>query len=86
MEDEEKRQQEDKKLVRKSFLNGMLFGALTVSLILVTAFSVAWIAAPTPGAAALAAAEAPALPAVWLTAWKVCTVAPEVSAVCKAAP
>ena len=63
MEDEEKRQQEDKKLVRKSFLNGMLFGALTVSLILVTAFSVAWITVPTPGAAALAAAEAPALPA-----------------------
>lgn len=38
MEDEEKRQQEDKKLVRKSFLNGMLFGALTVSLILVCAY------------------------------------------------
>ena len=37
VEDEEKRQQEDKKLVRKSFLNGMLFGALTVSLILVCA-------------------------------------------------
>ena len=35
----------------------------TVSLILVTAFSVAWITVPTPGAAALAAAEAPALPA-----------------------
>ena len=38
VEDEEKRQQEDKKLVRKSFLNGMLFGALTVSLILVCAY------------------------------------------------
>ena len=38
VEDEEKRQQEEKKLVRKSFLNGMLFGALTVSLILVCAY------------------------------------------------
>ena len=38
VEDEEKRQQEDKKLVRKSFLNGMLFVALTVSLILVCAY------------------------------------------------
>ena len=38
VEDEEKRHQEDKKLVRKSFLNGMLFGALTVSLILVCAY------------------------------------------------
>ena len=38
VEDEEKRQQEDKILVRKSFLNGMLFGALTVSLILVCAY------------------------------------------------
>ena len=34
----------------------------TVPLICVTAFSVARIAAPTPGAAALTAAEAPALP------------------------
>ena len=32
------------------------------------------------------AVEAPALPAVWPTAWKVCTVAPEASAVWIAAP
>lgn len=38
VEDERARQQEEKKIARKSFLNGVLFGALAVSLVLVCTY------------------------------------------------